>query len=513
MVYLKYNSVKLPVLDNYNIAKSSQEITFSDLKCDFTGHQKADLPEKYQEVMVVEESKVNREIEKIEYEEKKDVKELSFESKVKEKISICKVHGYSKQETRSGKNKVDFINYAETIFDSSKVERLNDGSYKFKHCDTVYTLFEGLVKAPCTLSWYARNDGTTTTTDATFNFKILYEDGTSERFIYTTSPDFSLQTRVLTKNVIKIVNTYIGTSPLTIIKDVQLEEGSKATEYEQYGTVPSEEFSSPIQNTGNNINILNKNNIFTRNGVKTETLETGIRIIDTSQSKFEYVGILLGGKELLEKNITCYSDVFKDKNIYSNAELYFGKASAPTSGGIIQKQNVSSSITWNIPSSFPNGSDQISIYLYISGGNPPSSGYSVDYTNLKVEIGDTPTDYSPYGLGNISTVISNKNVFNLKRLIEMSSKYSKIENGYKFLSTARMYSKGISCLYPISLPISMSYKIQNLTGTGFRFKFWFDNGETESLNAYSSGTSSEETSIVINNYTKSRCKTNCKNRY
>lgn len=100
MVYLKYNSVKLPVLDNYNIAKSSQEITFSDLKCDFTGHQKADLPEKYQEVMVVEESKVNREIEKIEYEEKKDVKELSFESKVKEKISICKVHGYSSQETR-----------------------------------------------------------------------------------------------------------------------------------------------------------------------------------------------------------------------------------------------------------------------------------------------------------------------------------------------------------------------------------------------------------------------------
>lgn len=64
MVYLKYNNVKLPVLDNYNIAKSSQEITFSDLKCDFTGHQKADLPEKYQEVRVVEESKVNREIEK-----------------------------------------------------------------------------------------------------------------------------------------------------------------------------------------------------------------------------------------------------------------------------------------------------------------------------------------------------------------------------------------------------------------------------------------------------------------
>lgn len=297
---------------------------------------------------------------------------------------------------------------------------------------------------------------------------------------------------------------------------LMLVSGSQEKDVEPYtGGIPSPnpEYPSPIQNIGNNINILNKNNILSKNGVKTEILETGIRIIDISQTKYEFISIPLGGKELLGKNITCYSDVFENKNIYSNAELFFGNDSAPTSGRVIQKQNVSSSITWNIPSSFPNGSDKISIYLYISGENPPSSGYSVDYTNLKVEIGDVPTDYSPYGLGNISTVISNNNVFNLKRLIEMSSKYSKIENGYKFLSTIKMYFDGVSCLYPISLPISMSYKIQNLTGTGFRFRFWFDNGKTESLNAYGSGTSSEETNIVINNYTKSRCETNCKNRY
>lgn len=313
-----------------------------------------------------------------------------------------------------------------------------------------------------------------------------------------------------------IINEGLTVNNEIVYAQLEKEKGTIATGYEPYtGGIPSPnpEYPSPIQNIGNNINILNKNNILSRNGVKTEILETGIRIIDIAQTKFEFIGIPLGGKELLGKNITCYSDVFENKNIYSNAELYFGNDSAPTSGGVIRKQNVSSSITWNIPSSFPNGSDKIRIYLYISGENPPSSGYSVDYTNLKVEIGDTPTNYSPYGLGNISTVISNKNVFNLKRLIEMSSKYSKIENGYKFSSTQAMYSKGVSCLYPISLPISMSYKIQNLTGAGFRFKFWFDNGETESLNAYSSGTSSEETNIVINNYTKSRCETNCKNRY
>ena len=135
---------------------------------------------------------------------------------------------------QSGKNRIDFINYAEKVFDSSKVEKLSDGSYKFKHCDTVYTLFEGLLKAPCTLSCYARNDGTETTLRPTFIFKIFYEDGTVDASNYTTSPGFSLKTKVLTKNVIKIVNSYIGTSPLTIIKDAQLEEGSKATSYEPY---------------------------------------------------------------------------------------------------------------------------------------------------------------------------------------------------------------------------------------------------------------------------------------
>lgn len=347
------------------------------------------------------------------------------------------------------------------------------------------------------------------------NMYFVFEPNTTEEQARAILKDMPVYFRLAEPQIIKLpsinpIELWQGTNIFSLVTNLDTEI---ELEYNYIPQSPSPEAPSEIRNIGNNINILNKNNIFTKNGVKTETLETGIRIIDISQSRFEYAGIILGGKELLEKNITCYSDVFKNKNIYSNAELYFGNASAPTSGGIIQKQTISSSITWNVPSDFPNGSDQISIYLYISGGNPPSSGYSVDYTNLKVEIGDTPTDYSPYGLGNISTVISNKNVFNLKRLIEMSTKYSEIENGYKFLSTTPMYSKGISCLYPISLPISMSYKIQNLTGTGFRFKFWFDNGKTESLNAYSSGTSSEETNIVINNYTKSRCETNCKNRY
>ena len=52
MLYLKYGKVSLPILESYSITKSSQDITFSDLQCDFTEHTKEDLPEKYQEVKI-----------------------------------------------------------------------------------------------------------------------------------------------------------------------------------------------------------------------------------------------------------------------------------------------------------------------------------------------------------------------------------------------------------------------------------------------------------------------------
>lgn len=135
---------------------------------------------------------------------------------------------------QSGKNKVDFINYAEKVFDSSKVEKLDDGSYKFKHADGSYPLYEGLLKPPCILSFWAKNDTGETMASYTFSFKIFYEDGTYDRVSMITNGNFARKEFKINKNVIKIANTYTITKPYTIIKDVQLEEGSIATSYEPY---------------------------------------------------------------------------------------------------------------------------------------------------------------------------------------------------------------------------------------------------------------------------------------
>lgn len=52
--------VNLPIINNYEITKSSQEVSYSDLTCDFTNKTTNDLPEKYQEVQIIDDTnKIN----------------------------------------------------------------------------------------------------------------------------------------------------------------------------------------------------------------------------------------------------------------------------------------------------------------------------------------------------------------------------------------------------------------------------------------------------------------------
>ena len=46
--------VELAILNTYEIEKSSQEVSFSDIDCDFTDFTAEDLPEKYQEVQIID---------------------------------------------------------------------------------------------------------------------------------------------------------------------------------------------------------------------------------------------------------------------------------------------------------------------------------------------------------------------------------------------------------------------------------------------------------------------------
>lgn len=60
-VVLKYGNTDLNIYDGYDLTKSSQEVTYSDLTCEFTGHSVDELPERYQEAKLIEISDFNTE--------------------------------------------------------------------------------------------------------------------------------------------------------------------------------------------------------------------------------------------------------------------------------------------------------------------------------------------------------------------------------------------------------------------------------------------------------------------
>ena len=50
---LKYGNVELEMLDECEIIKSSQDISYSDISCNFTNKTKEELPERYQETKII----------------------------------------------------------------------------------------------------------------------------------------------------------------------------------------------------------------------------------------------------------------------------------------------------------------------------------------------------------------------------------------------------------------------------------------------------------------------------
>ena len=60
-VVLRYGNIELDIFGEYNITESSQDVKYSDIKCDFTGYTQEQLPEKYQEVQIVQKNDYNNE--------------------------------------------------------------------------------------------------------------------------------------------------------------------------------------------------------------------------------------------------------------------------------------------------------------------------------------------------------------------------------------------------------------------------------------------------------------------
>ena len=177
--------------------------------------------------------------------------------------------------------------------------------------------------------------------------------------------------------------------------NLQVEEGTGATAYEEYGASPSPEFISEIENAGNNINLINKDEPLHYSTYGSKLNNTVL----TSNSN--YTGYLFKCKPNTDYTISrgdTNSDRFRafcfDENPTENLEAVSTNGVwGDATGASYDRKVVTFKTTEN------------SKYIYVV------AGYNGELSeNVKAEEGTIATPYSAYNCGNVDVKLLNKNV-------------------------------------------------------------------------------------------------------
>ena len=165
---------------------------------------------------------------------------------------------------------------------------------------------------------------------------------------------------------------------------------------------PSPDYPSEIECVKDTIqvkdigkNIFDKNKIARTNGASKTTLDTGIRATITSAGQYKFIGIKLGGSELLGKTITYSRTITPSGENRGQIILFFGNENSMA----IQQIGGSTASGVNsiyIPNTFPDNTNSVYVLLYANSNGTGNVGDYVDYTNLMFVIGSSIGEYEPY---------------------------------------------------------------------------------------------------------------------
>ena len=228
------------------------------------------------------------------------------------------IYGNSTQETRSGKNILNMANFTTSYTNSY----FKDKATNFKlTAGKTYTL---------SFNYRVLSAGATLSTGVGYGTKgysadIVYGKAYPDQTTGRQSVTFTVPSNLADGNYlfVRFARTGSATSASVAISSIQLEEGSTVTEYEPYGAMPSPEFPSEINNTGdlitkdncasygsnacNNVgkyvipvkvsgkNIFDYDNVSTSYGVKKQdngyyTSNMSYNMISTYQTLKHYIG-------------------------------------------------------------------------------------------------------------------------------------------------------------------------------------------------------------------------------
>lgn len=334
---------------------------------------------------------------------------VTLDNTAEARFKHFQVHGNSKQETRSGKNKFDG-NFSKGYDSSGKIT----GSSQFV-CNTnlinviqnkTYTISNNLNLKIASIAYYKDNEFV--------NFKSNIASNTIN----------------IPENVNQIRFNLYREQGLSVskINMCQLEEGEIATDYEPYGESPSPEYPSKIRNVGDNINLFNKDGNVTHSyDSKLEPIKTGVKVTLKIVGTSKYCVMKLGGSELLGKTLVAHGNTFCSGKNDTLIGYYFGTDNNFLKKWIIDSGNIrvkdyKYKQVFTIPDTFPEGCTSIYIILYANGISTEAQAEDyVEFRDLKIEEGIQATAYSPYNCGNTKITVCNKNLYNNKNANVLNS--------------------------------------------------------------------------------------------
>ncbi len=290
------------------------------------------------------------------------------------------IGGNQKQETRSGKN-------------LSKVEKIStvNGGYINASCGILATVEKGETYT-ISLNCSSKHSGTNVINVRTFvedsyyvQTNLNYSSGNriSKTFVASNSGELSLSAN-------------LGTDYTDVLYDIQLEKGTSATDYEQYGASPSIDFPSELKAVGDDINILN-DTIFARKGY--------------------YSGIVGATTQKVNTTIRLLTD--EDINVISNKDITISLGTDKDlkynffeidENDVIIKNNMQSN-NKDKTIKLQENTKKISLMLMWQDANKTITLEDIKDCKIKIAYGTSINNYSSYNCGSAKVDIVNKNIF------------------------------------------------------------------------------------------------------
>ncbi len=368
----------------------------------------------------------------------------------------CKIGigGNSEQETRSGKNLFKPLNITSNgitiTYDKDGVGTIKGTS----------TNMWANISANVIYLYPAGNYVLSIDEPKTFNINLkgIYTD--EEIFEFVIPAGSKTKNVAFKKEVYSMYAFISGFAVGTTLDDtikIQLEKGSTATDFEQYGLMPSPDYLSETKTVGDNVNIFNK-----------DTTTDG-KYIDNNGS-------------IQAETTTICSDYIE---IETNKDYYI---SGRTNWGSIGIYDKSKTFLKRIAMTQANGIFNITNsnckYIRVNAS-------ITDKDTLKIEKGSTPTSYSKYGQGSVKLTKCNKNLYNKNKEI--------ICNGVGIGANGELFSRSDQKL--LIIPISKletNIAISFTKTFSYNLRYAFSNTIVENINSEIFNTDYIENSTTTN---------------